>query len=307
MQKVLILKGCPASGKSSYCRELLASEQGWKRINNDDLRRTVDFSVWSPENEKTIKRLRKNMIIDFLSNGYNVVIDNVNAGTDQFKECCKIVGKLNIDADVFEKSFFLSLDELIERDSKRIGIEKVGEEVIRKFWSKLGKQGFEKYNPKQEVFHKKVYEQYVPNEDNPRAIICDIDGTLALIGDRSPYDASRADELDKPNIPVVKTVKLYYEYKYEYGYNIIFCSGREDKYKEQTIRFIEKHLPNTKYQLFMRSTGDVRSDDVLKEEIFNNHIRNEYNVEFVLDDREKVVSMWRSLGLTCFQVAPGDF
>ncbi len=44
----------------------------------------------------------------------------------------------------------------------------------------------------------------------PEAILCDLDGTLALMGDRSPYDASRCDELDKPNWPVIECVKAMY-------------------------------------------------------------------------------------------------
>jgi hypothetical protein len=57
----------------------------------------------------------------------------------------------------------------------------------------------------------------------------------------------------------------------------------------------------------MRKTSDMRKDAVVKEEIYNENILDKYNVLLVLDDRNQVVDFWRSKGLTCFQVAPGDF
>jgi adenylate cyclase class IV len=57
----------------------------------------------------------------------------------------------------------------------------------------------------------------------------------------------------------------------------------------------------------MRKTGDNRPDNIVKKEIFDSNIKNNYYIEFVLDDRNKVVKMWRELGLTCLQVADGNF
>jgi hypothetical protein len=90
------------------------------------------------------------------------------------------------------------------------------------------------------------------------------------------------------------------------GYKIIFCSGREDLYREQTERFIKKHL-SVEYELFMRKGSDLRKDSIIKSEIYDGQIAPNYNVFLVLDDRNQVVDFWRSKGLTCFQVAPGNF
>jgi hypothetical protein len=57
----------------------------------------------------------------------------------------------------------------------------------------------------------------------------------------------------------------------------------------------------------MRQTDDNRKDSIIKEEIYDAHIRGKYNVLFVLDDRDQVVQMWRSLGLTVLQCNEGDF
>jgi hypothetical protein len=58
----------------------------------------------------------------------------------------------------------------------------------------------------------------------------------------------------------------------------------------------------------MRKTGDRRADNIVKRELFEARVRNKYNIDFVLDDRNQVVDMWRNeLKLTCLQVAEGDF
>jgi predicted kinase len=307
--KIMLLKGAPSSGKSSFCQELMRKEPGvWKRINNDALRQAIDLNVYSTENEKLIHSLRNHMLKEFLRKGYSVVIDNVNAGSRHFKEICEIVSKMNIDAQVFEKHFFVPLEELLERDSKRVGDAQVGEDIVKKFFGKLGGNQFKFYKPQHEVFSKRTikadapFNKAIQNEDAPKAIIVDMDGTYALIGDRSPYDASKAHEIDFPNHSVVKTVELYSNA----GYKIIFCSGREDKDRETTMMFIERHSPNMEYQLFMRNTGDSRPDDIVKEEIYRNEIERKYNIHCVFDDRLKVCRMWHRIGLNLMRIGDPD-
>ena len=60
-------------------------------------------------------------------------------------------------------------------------------------------------------------------------------------------------------------------------------------------------------QLHMRKKGDMRKDAVIKKEMFEKHVKNNFNVCFIFDDRQLVVEMWREMGITCLQVAPGDF
>jgi hypothetical protein len=87
---------------------------------------------------------------------------------------------------------------------------------------------------------------------------------------------------------------------------VIFTSGRDERYRTQTETFLSKH--NIKYfGLHMRKTGDMRRDSIVKNEMFDEHIRGKFNIDFVLDDRNQVVDLWRSLGLVCLQVAEGDF
>ena len=64
---------------------------------------------------------------------------------------------------------------------------------------------------------------------------------------------------------------------------------------------------NDRWDLFMRPADVYNRDDEIKYQIYHDFIKDEYEVLFVLDDRNQVVDMWRNIGLPCFQVAPGDF
>lgn len=133
------------------------------------------------------------------------------------------------------------------------------------------------------------------------AIICDIDGTLALKGERSPFDWQRVDE-DAPNKTIVALVSALGNT----GLQVILVSGRKEECRGKTLTWLWEHKIPFQH-LFMRADDDNRPDNVLKKEIFEKHIKDHYEVFCVLDDRQKVVDMWRELGLTCLQVAPGDF
>ena len=142
------------------------------------------------------------------------------------------------------------------------------------------------------------------------AIICDLDGTLSINDHgRSFFEA---DDCDKDALN--HSVALVLQMARASCIKIIYLSGREDKYREPTEKFLNTHdldydyvFDNRDYELFMRKTGDNRADDIIKWEIYQKHIEPNYDIQFILDDRNQVVDMWRSKGLTCFQVAPGDF
>lgn len=138
--------------------------------------------------------------------------------------------------------------------------------------------------------------------EKPSIVLCDIDGTVALRGDRSAHDHWFSIE-DAPNeniIELVVTLNKVYE--------VIFVSGRQQKFRPVTVYWMSHHLQNIAEQpLFMRRDGDERFDDIVKQEIYKEWIEPVYHVKWVLDDRDRVVKMWRELGLTCLQVAEGNF
>lgn len=302
MQKVYVLRGLQASGKSTFSKNLLKSEPNtWKRINRDLLREMLDDSVWSAKNEKIVVKTRDHLIVEALRKGYNVIVDDTNLTKTNFDDICKVVEGTNLDVQVVEKNFVVDLEEAIKRDAARP--KPVGEEVIRATYKRFGLKYDQHYQCRSKTFTKQILQPNYPFDPKlPNAVLCDLDGTLAIIGNRNVYDASYCDKVDILNEPVAETVLKFHAA----GYKIVFLSGRKNTYEDATRRFIEKHL-GIPYELYMRDASDNRKDSITKMELFDAHIRGKYNPFFVLDDRDQVVRIWRDLGLTCFQVADGAF
>lgn len=134
------------------------------------------------------------------------------------------------------------------------------------------------------------------------AVNVDIDGTLALRQEdqRGTFEFHKA-YTDLPNVPIVDLVKLLSNY-----YVILITSGREEKYRTVTERWLAKNqVPY--FNLFMRATGDNRKDFLIKQEIYERDISPLFDVKWWLDDRNQVVDHMRTFGLTVLQVAPGAF
>lgn len=284
------MKGLPGSGKSTLAKKIIADNpETYKRINRDDLRAMFDNGNTSQSNEKFVKKVRDVLIVKALEEGKSIVIDDTNLSDTNFRRVSQLVQEYNIkwnekvEVEVMEVNTDVAV--CIERDALR---EKpVGEKVIKNMHRQ---------------FFKDSPEYCTQNPDLPKAIICDLDGTLALMNGRNPFDASKCDQ-DEINNPVANVLRNYKKL----GYEILLVSGREDRYKDPTLRFLEKH--EIEYDaLIMRKTKDSRKDSVIKTEIYNESIKDKYFVEFVLDDRNQVVDTWRNdLKLPCFQVYYGDF
>jgi hypothetical protein len=193
------------------------------------------------------------------------------------------------------------VEECIARDAARPEDERVGGDVIRGMWQRY-LAGRKLPLPVPVLDDVPAAKHYEPPVGVPDAFLVDIDGTVALMAGRSPYDESRVGE-DRPNEPVIRVVRALHAA----GYRIVFCSGRTDACSGDTAAWLDEHVGVPYEALHMRSAGDQRKDSIVKAEIFEEHIRHAYRVVGVLDDRMQVVRMWRALGLTVLQVAEGDF
>ena len=147
-------------------------------------------------------------------------------------------------------------------------------------------------------------------------IIFDLDGTLALIDKRREvstkpngkldwgkfFDPSNI-KLDEPNLPVIKTAQLFSEQ----GFNIVILSGRSNKTETATRSWLsENKVPFNKLIMRNSETDHFTPDWVLKKNMLDENL-DINDVFLVVDDRDRVVKLWRSLGLTTFQVAEGNF
>jgi hypothetical protein len=139
-------------------------------------------------------------------------------------------------------------------------------------------------------------------------VLCDVDGTVALMGKgesgrRKFYEWHRVGE-DDPNLPVIGLVQVLRAA----GYPIVFLSGRDEVCRAATNDWLIEHgAAQAGDALYMRPHKDNRPDHEVKLEIYKRDIEPHNTVAGVIDDRNAVVAMWRSLGLTVLQVADGAF
>lgn len=148
--------------------------------------------------------------------------------------------------------------------------------------------------------------------------IFDLDGTLALIEHRRHFVEGKVQRWDKfyaacvadaPNPAVVTMFNLLLAS----GATVLIFSGRGSEVRTQTLDWLVEHtdldMPTANRILLMRAEKDYTPDDKLKrdwyEQVLNDDDRK--RLVAIFDDRDKVVKMWRGMGLTCFQVAPGAF
>ncbi len=278
MCKAIITVGISASGKTTFAKTLV--EQGWVDINRDWIRFNVVCPGTDWSNYKfTIKReqdvtvVQEDMVMDAFSKGQNIIISDTNLNPKIRNKWVQSLTDVGYEVEI--KDFPITLEEAYNRDTSRAN--GVGRDVI-----------YTQYKKWLEYTGRKTY---VPNTDMPKAILLDIDGTVAQMEGRSPYEWAKVDT-DKPRQFVIDIVKGLSDQ----GYVILALSGRDGVCYDET-----KHWLNTYdvpyFYLFMREAGDTRKDTVVKEEIFWDLIAEHWNVVGVLDDRPCVLRTWREIGI----------
>jgi predicted kinase len=306
---VILFCGLPASGKTSAARELVTSDPNrWKRINRDDVRLMLhgpSHDYTNKSHEKAVTEVCNAALRELLENGVDVVLDNTFLDGRSRKAIHQIAEEHG-ECVVIEKVFEVPVEECLRRNALRSGIARVPESVILGMAKKasVAKDGRIGQLCDSVTLYSSEGNYGGPELNDPSlptALVVDLDGTLCLHNGRNPYDASRCEE-DLVNQPVLDVLEQFNDF-------VIFMSGRSDKYRPETERWLKKYVPNYVLTagLFMRAEGDMRKDSIVKRELFEKHVAGKYRVRFVMDDRNSVVKEWRRLGLTCFQVAEGNF
>jgi phosphoglycolate phosphatase-like HAD superfamily hydrolase len=140
-------------------------------------------------------------------------------------------------------------------------------------------------------------------------VIFDIDGTLADVSERIHHVRKKPKNWnaffqgmaqDKAIHSMIRLCNILYAS----GIHIILCSGRSEEHRQQTIEWLAEQGVNY-HDLLLRKDKDRRTDSVVKREMLAN--LDKTKILFVVEDRSRVVEMWRSEGLVCLQCAPGEF
>lgn len=287
--KAIVTVGIPASGKSTFARNLIEIDDSYIEVNRDWLRHNIvcpdtnnSTYKFTKERERQVTAACNNLIMFAAEHGRNIICSDTNINPKTRTRLIDLFDALGYEVEV--KHFDISYEEAVKRDNTRE--HGVGHNVIYKMWLQYVKE-FEL---------PKGYK--VGKTHLPEAIIVDVDGTLAhMNGKRSPYDW--ADVGEDSCDPIVKGIVNKF---YNGGTDVIIVSGRSDICQNETVKWLHENCVEYTH-LFMRGDGDNRKDTEVKKEIYFEEIYNRFNVVRVLDDRPCVVRLWHSLGLNVISFA----
>lgn len=297
MTSIEILRGYSASGKSTYARE-----SGKFIVSRDLIRQQITGStektVLTNDQERVVTAMQEQLVRTAIDNGFDVVIDDTNLVLKFARRWAELAEELGVEWSV--RDFKPDLGTIDERNQLRS--DWVPSDVIKSQAQRFPYKQWQRVIPKVTT-PKPVFTPYVPDTSLPKAVGFDLDGTLAHMGSRSPYDESRyhEDEADQN----LRSVAWQH---FITGHKIIVFSGRSDAYRQVCEEWLDrKDIPFD--ELIMRKEVEHKGvrDDIVKSELFDEFIAPNYNFLYHFDDRDRVVKGLRSKGITVYQVAEGDF
>lgn len=305
MTTLTAYRGLPGCGKTTEAERVLAEAAPGTlaRCNRDTYRQMLHGRPHHGDRacEDQVTIAQHAAIERLLRAGVDVLVDDTNLRVRNLRNLAEIAWRCGADFEVRDFTD-VPLEDCIRRDAQRSGHAHVGEDVVRALYRKF-LAGRELPLPVPQPTDRLTGRPYVPDLTKPAAVMVDVDGTVALHdGVRDPYDTSLY-HLDLPNTPVITAVNAMFLT----GHEVLFCSGRDEDFRDVTEKWLAEHVRIPHAGLFMRPAGDRRRDDVVKLELFDAHIRDRFAVKCVFDDRDRVVQGWRSIGLTVLQCADGAF
>lgn len=299
MKKIILTVGASCSGKSTWAQEAWEfywynTEEHWVVLERDTYRFAMftdgkrDWTAYkfTKKNERAVTAAIDKDALEAAGRGDSIILSDTNlnpAIRQKWKDFAEEHGY-----KYEEKLFPCDWNTLVKRNAQREGglPESLLWSQYKRFMQQFGKIG------------EHPVEVYQPQRSLDFCVICDIDGCVAdMRGIRKPYDWDLVSQ-DKPRSEVIAMLDGL---ALRNG-NVIFMSGRDGVCYEDTLAWLEKHItsswhPDIKWDLVMREQGDSRKDDIVKYELYQQHVKDIYNVAAVLDDRPSVVRLWTVLGL----------
>ena len=296
MSKIILMRGLPASGKSTKAKEILNQDPSHSMIvSRDDIRITM-FGKHHGVDEDAVSEVEMASVKAGLREGKTVIIDAMHLRQSYVNRW----QKLGYPIEIVE--CYAPLNVLLARNHVRE--KQVPAEFLKKNYEKFAINKMDNLHVgvlkpvqlKPDEFMSSGFEPYVRKFPGLPCWIFDIDGTLAHNdGHRSFYDYTQVGG-DKVHEHVKRVAQAL-----SHDDDIVIVSGRKDESWDDTYRWLyENQIPFDK--LFMRDSGDNRSDAIVKYEILKKKIKPHYDVQGVFDDRPSVIRMWENVGLPVFKL-----
>lgn len=308
--KIIILQGPMAAGKSTWAHEFIKDKKDWVIISRDAIREGRGI-YWLPQQEGYIEECEIKQAETAVKHGLNIINDATNKNPKTIEMWNKFAADNNLEIEF--KEFYIPFEVALQRNKERAlrGEKSLSKHDLEKFYLRYYRENMNEEG----VYSDKRIKEYKPyDKEKLPCVICDLDGTIALHNNRSQFDFKKI-----PTDVVDVYLKDILERLSDSGVHIIFITGREqiNNAYELTDNWIKDNLNLTpiekisgvknRYDLFLRDKNDYRPDNEVKKEIYEKYVKPYYNVLTVFEDRNKVVDMWRELGLLCCQVYYGDF
>lgn len=310
MPTLTLTVGLPGCGKSTWANEQVRTAKSKTvNVNLDDVRETMAGThqnyKFRKDNEQYVQSVQCSAAEHAAANKWNIIVSDTNLNPtvrEKWKAFAKAHGYTYKEQNFFTefkkgKDFvheFFAVKEFVKHCKARNinRVKAVPESVIDEMAVKY------LYSSFVHVVNSEFF-----SEDAQEYIIVDVDGTVAHMWNRGPYDETKVLD-DKPDPEVILSVLAE---KYFLGRKVIVMSGRHETCMDDTLAWCEKHNVPVDH-IFMRGEHDNRSDDIVKYELYMKHVHGKMKVVKVFDDRNQVVHMWRNLiGLKVLQVAEGNF
>lgn len=305
---ISITVGVPGSGKTTLAQAIYdGAPNSTVLVSRDGLRAELynGEGILANNLETELSSYQREIVKKTLRADKHVIVHDMNLREKYRKQWAELAWKMGADFKILDLTS-VPVSECLHRNQNRLmlGERGVDGDLIRNLHTKFIKplNGKPVPYPESVQICPVVPEPYIAVPGTPKTIIVDIDGTVAdCTNVRSPYDATNY-HLDKPKTKVIDLVR---ELHYDLGYEIVFCSGRLGQFRTSTEEWLYEHV-KVPFHLVMREVPG-RDDSVEKLYLFNEYIRNYYDVKYVIDDRDRVVDMWRTIGLLTLQPCRGDF
>lgn len=273
--KAIVTVGIPASGKTTRYKDFKGVI-----VNRDDIR--DELFGWpykfTKKREQDVQKRHWEIIEKSAEEGLDIAITDTNLQEGRRNALLKNLEDLGyeVELDIINCDYELAVKQDLIRHRS------VGSDVIWRMFKNYSKQFGIKPEPIDPTLDK--------------CYVFDIDGTLAIMKDRGPFDWQKVGN-DELNTNVWLILKMIIRN----GFKVFIFTGRDASCHEETKKWLQDNSMGD-IEFHMRPEGSQDKDFIIKHEMYKKHIKDKYCVLGVFDDRPQVCRMWNLLGLPLFKV-----